>query len=189
MIYNNTFNWGAIFEKVWKNSLGTLVHFNTMTMDVSGIGALQLQEWNGGSVEPVLEEIILSGRENRFNINLGLQKLFKPEEMTTPFLELGANLNYALAQKNRVHIRTLEYNIFYDYESNLQIQYGGMGWGAYAGGGYRFKVSGNYFLDFGVSLYYQDVVLFEDSPWEWSYNLFMRFAATDIFGLDALEGN
>jgi hypothetical protein len=184
MFYGNTFNWGVMLEKSWRNSLGIFFHFNTLTLEASGKGSLQLLEWNGGSTEPILETIILTGKENRFNINLGIQKLTNPEESTTGFIEVGGNLNYALAQENRVHIRNLSYNIFYDYQSNLRIQYGGLGWGVYLGGGWRFKLNDDYFMDAGANVYYQDIVLFENSPWEWSYSIYLRFAAGNLFGLD-----
>jgi hypothetical protein len=109
------------------------------------------------------------GEEARTNIDIGLLYTISPEKQTTAFWEFGMNINSTQVKKHFLRVFDRDYNLINIYGSSAyvpntqlntyDIRQGGIGFGAYASVGVRYRVSPQFCMELLTNAYMKTVNL------------------------------
>lgn len=97
----------------------------------------------------------LTGEERRLTVNPGVQFLVGESADASPYISFGPNLTWTRVDKNSMIIQGNEY-VLTQYSRNSNniysvADFGGIGFGGFAGVGYRYRLRDQIVLDFGYT--------------------------------------
>ncbi len=120
----------------------------------------------------MLESFVYCGifaTEGRTNIDIGGMYTISPHKQLTPFWEAGLHANSTHVKKHVIHIFEREFNMVNVYGSSsyipntplneYDIRQGGLGFGAYLSGGYRYAMSDQFSMELLATGYLKTVNL------------------------------
>ena len=134
MHYSPAFLLGVYLKYAIKNS-GIIVQFNIAKLRANDVFTLVIDDPNNYSSEPVYKQESIQGIEQRASIDLGYSYTFNPHSNYRPFIQFGGNLTSTKFIENKIKIESLQLSITNSYYSIHAIEQGGIGFGAFAGGG------------------------------------------------------
>lgn len=128
------------------------------------------------------------GSEKRYNIDIGVQRLYPIKNKHSAFVEAGINLNNTKVIESKIRIENLEYSLVNVYLNqnyipggNLTeyvINQGGIGYGAFVGGGAKLVFSPTLTLDPGVSMHWSKIKLEGYERFRPHFTIFLRMVFT-----------
>jgi hypothetical protein len=134
MHYSPAFLLGVYFKYAIKNS-GIIIQFNIAKLRANDVFTLIIDDPNNFSSEPVYKQESIQGIEQRASIDVGYSYTFNPRSNYRPFLQFGGNLTSTKFLDNKIKIENLQYSITNYRFSYYKLEQGGVGFGAFAGGG------------------------------------------------------
>lgn len=133
MKYNPAFLIGIYFKYNIKNS-GIFVQFNFSKLKASDAFTIMVFDPNNPS-KPIPKIESITGSEKRASIDIGYSYMFSPHSNYRPFIQFGGNMTNTKFIENKIKIENLEYSIANYHYAYYKIEQGGIGFGAFAGGG------------------------------------------------------
>lgn len=148
---------------------------NFIRLTVAAPFALYVDDPNNPGGGPIVYQETLIGEENRLTFDLGYHSDFG-EELVRGFAEFGANFNAVKPVKNNAVIEGTQYNLLQSSYPpyNLSADRGGIGFGAFIGGGVRMKFNKKYTFDVGVTASFQRINLYLDEKLKLNPVIYLR---------------
>lgn len=172
MNYNPAFLLGVYIKYTMENS-GIIVQFNFSRLKASDVFTLEVDDPNNYSSDPVYKQESIWGTEQRAYIDLGYSYTFSPGSTYRPFIQLGANLTDTKYLDNRINIEGQEYSITNYYYAYHKIEQGGVGFGAFAGGGMNLIFSESISIMPTLNIYYTQAKMGELTKPRFNYTFYI----------------
>jgi len=130
------------------------------------------------------------GKEDRYNIDLGISKDFSLSKNIAIFAEGGMNINYTKVKEHKIAIGSLEYSLINIYGNqpyipNTQMQtytmhLGGWGIGGFVNAGVRLIFNNHVSLDPGASFYWSQIKLKGYTAYRPHFAVFVRLSYQNL---------
>ncbi len=144
------------------------ISFNHSKLQVKDVIACEVFPPFTGMVESYVYFNIF-GQEARTNIDIGGMYTVHPEKNFTPFAEMGLNLNSTHVKKHILKVYDREFNMVNIYGSSgyipntpvneYTVYQGGIGFGTYVSGGWRYVASDQLSIELAATIYLKTVHL------------------------------
>lgn len=201
MVYKLSYDIGFYAGWCFNKTNRVFLEFNYNRLQTSDI--FLIYKDNPYAAFPEYTECKIRGVEDRFYINLGYCHDFYSGPYTRWYLEGGIQLTSNIVRKNDIQIpnknntsEPLEYDIMYhgyrsmndqNYQNYYNIRQGGIGFGGFAGAGFRLVFSDMVSLDPGFQFIYSNVRYNVDSQWnqydeyKFWFQAFIRLTFTNLW--------
>jgi hypothetical protein len=153
MHYSPAFLLGVYIKYAFGNS-GIIMQFDFSKLKANDVFTIIVDDPNNYSSEPEYKQEAIWGSEQRASIDLGYSYTFSPESNYRPFFQFGGNLTNTKFIENKIKIEGIEYSITNYYYHYYSIEQGGVGFGAFAGGGMNLIFSKSISIMPTLNIYY-----------------------------------
>lgn len=133
MRYSPSFYLGVYLKYTYKNS-GFFMQFGYTKLTTTDVFTIDIVNPIILPPDSAVAESIW-GSEERTTIDLGYSYTFCPNSKFRPFVQFGANLTDTKFVTNQISIAGFQYSISNWYDAYYKINQGGVGYGAFVGGG------------------------------------------------------
>ncbi|MFH0865782.1 MAG: hypothetical protein V1904_06285 [Bacteroidota bacterium] len=179
MHYSPAFLLGVYVKYTIENS-GIVMQFNFSRLKANDIFTISVDDPTNFSSDPVYKQESIWGIEQRASIDLGYSYTFNPKSNYRPFVQFGANLTDTKYIDNKINIEGLEYSITNYYYSYQKIEQGGVGFGAFAGGGMNLIFSESISIMPTLNIYYTQAKMGELIKPRFNYTFFISVILNGI---------
>lgn len=176
---------GMTIKKKFSKSFGAIMQFNYSRFRTSDFFTLKIGATPSSQAFPDLRNYTIWGKEDRFNIDLGVYGELPFNDNISGLLEGGFNLNNVRVKENKINIEYLEYSLVNIYGNQqyipntpLQeypIKQGGIGIGCFLSPGLNFKFNNNMGVDLIGTIYWSKINLKHYDSFRLNYNVMLRF--------------
>jgi len=148
---------------------------NFIRLTVAAPFALYVTDPNNQNGDPIVYPETLIGEENRLTFDLGYHSDFGEEDIRG-YAEFGGNFNAVKPVKNNALIEGTQYSLMQSSYPpyNPGTDRGGIGFGAFIGGGARIKFNQKFTFDIGVTASFQRINLYLDEKFKLNPVLYLR---------------
>ncbi len=159
---------------------GIFADVNIVTLKMTEVVTLWLEDPNNPFVEPTIHQATLTGEEKRLNVTLGYRHLFPTSSpQAAPYIEIGASFNNTKPTENKFHVNSLSYSILPPENSSYYgpQKQGGSGYGGVLGAGLHYKMNNNFRFDLGFNLKMEKIYLLPEIEQKFALNgsIYLRF--------------
>lgn len=156
MHYSPAFALGVYFKYAIKNS-GIIMQFHFSKLKAKDVFTLKVDDPNNFSSDPVYKQESIWGSEQRASIDIGYSYMFNPESKYRPFIQCGINLTNTKYIENKINIEGMEFSLTSLYYLYYKLEQGGVGVGAFGGGGMNLIFSESISVMPTLNIYYSQV--------------------------------
>lgn len=152
----------------YSDEIALNISFNFSKLQVKDIIACEVYPPFPGMVQSYVYFNIF-GQEGRTNMDIGGMYTLHPEKNLTPFAEMGLNLNSTHVKKHILNVYDREFNMVNIYGSSgyipntpvneYTVYQGGIGFGTYISGGWRYVVNNQLSMELAAIVYLKTVNL------------------------------
>lgn len=172
MRYSPAFLLGIYVKYVIKNS-GIILQFDFAKLKANDVFTIEVNDPNNFSSDPVYRQESIWGSEQRATIDLGYSYTFNSKSNVRPFIQFGGNLTTTKFVDNKIRIENLEYSITNYHYAYYQIEQGGVGFGAFAGGGMNLIFSESISLMPTLNIYYTQAKMGDLTKARFNYTFYI----------------
>ena len=151
------------------------MQFNFSKLNAKDVITLNINNPNNFSSDPTYKQAVIYGLEQRSSIDIGYSYTFKNKNKNKPYLEFGYNLNNTKFLDNKIKIENLEYSLVSYYFTYNKIEQGGIGMGAFCGGGVEMNFNKSVFVNPGFNIHLIKTKLGDYNKIKPNYSIFIRF--------------
>lgn len=169
--YRPSVSLGGVFGYYFSEPAAFFVEGVISRISISNAIVLEIDNPSSTLTEPRREICPLLGREDRFDLTVGLHYDFTYGEQLMFYTEFGAMLNSVRPRSNSVFISGKEYVFTRNNQNtnllnitNMHPDPGGIGFGGKLGLGFRYKFNEKFTFDLGGDLFYLRINL---GPEDW----------------------
>lgn len=195
MHYKPAISIGFYLKYNFINNFGAFLQFNLAKLTAQDAFSLTISP----RLYPTFQDIRLYpiwGKEMRYNIDLGVSRMFDFSRRLGLSVDFGINLNNTLVKENKIRIDNPEteaakefsiVNVYLNqqYQPGVQlteynIRQGGIGYGLFLGTNLRLIFNDYISIDPGVSAFYSKINLKGYNSFRFHYYLFVRMTFKNI---------
>ncbi len=182
MKYDIAFALGFYVKYNINSNTGFFMDFNYVKLKANNIFTLRLK--NGYDIVPNYE-CYINGAEERFDIDLGICKIYGQPNRYKPFVELAFNINNTRVKEATAYIespnKTLSYSFLSPYNEYYNLRDDGIGYGVYVGTGIQIIISESFLLYSGVNIQMKQINLGEyKEKYRLQENFFIRLVFKNL---------
>lgn len=150
MNYQVTINPGLYGEYVFNKSTALSFEFNYMMLQLKDAVSFEVDPIDEVLTQPDIRLYPIKGTEKRIYFNIGMRKNFETKHGYSWFINSGLNINNTKVIKSAVFIEGHEFSLINYYGNQVivpgqsqtfYVNQGGLGFGAFVGGGAMFHIS------------------------------------------------
>jgi hypothetical protein len=160
MKYDAAINIGFHFRKMFKNQFSIFFETDYSKLKTIDLVIIHVEDNSFGIPVPDEDKAIISGEEERIDINAGLSQEFVRKKIS-PFASIGVNMNNVKVLKSQVQIQGMILDLQNPTYAMYNIKQGGIGFGVFGCIGVDIKFGKNGMMNFGWNFSYKRINLTE----------------------------
>lgn len=174
------------------NNFGVFMQFNYAKLKAKDVFTMGIGPDPSYLTFDNIQMFSIIGTEERINIDIGVNKTFETSKTIQLFLEGGLNINNTRIKEHKIYIGSKDFSLINiygttPYAQNTQQQtyeprLGGLGIGAFAGGGVRFVFNNKISLDPGFTFFWAQAKHVGYTAYKPHYAVYLRFCFQNLFG-------
>jgi len=172
MKYSPALMVGLFFKYDIKNS-AIFFQFNFAKLKASDVFTILVWDTTKNTLSYPKQESI-SGSEQRMNMDIGYCYTFNPKKNYRPYFEFGFNLNNIKWVDNKIKIESVELSIENQKLAYYNINQGGLGIGAFIGGGINMIFNESISITPGFDIYFTKTNLGSYDQFKPNYTIFVK---------------
>jgi len=171
MKYSPAFMIGLFFKYNIKNS-AILVQFNFAKLNSKDVFTISYYDPYNPSI-PIYKQEGIYGAEKRASIDIGYSYMFSPHSNYRPFIQFGGNMTSTKFIENKIKIENIEYSITNYHYAYYKIEQGGIGFGAFAGGGMNLIYNESISIMPTLNIYYTQAKMGNNKQARFNYTFYI----------------
>jgi len=172
MKYSPALMIGLFLKYDLKNS-AIIIQFNFSKLHAKDVFTINCLDPYNPSI-PIQKEEGITGSEQRTNIDIGYCYTFNPKKNYRPYFEFGFNLNNTKWVDNNIKIESVELSLENQKLAYYNINQGGIGIGAFLGGGINMIFNESIAITPGFEMYLTKTNLGSYDQFKPNYTIFVK---------------
>jgi hypothetical protein len=173
MKYNPSLLLG-IYARYSIKNFGFFMNFNMAKLKTKDVFTIQVLDSGNTLSQKIYRQEVLTGSEQRSNIDLGITYAIPSKGKSKPYFELGCNISDTKYIDNKINIEGLDYSLTNYYYTYNKIEQGGIGMGIFGGAGIELNFNDYLTLDPGFNLYYTKIKLGNFNEFKLNSSVYVR---------------
>jgi len=183
MKYNPAMMLGFNAQYNFRKTTGYFIEFNYAKLRTSDVFTLVVDSFNSTS-EPSLRQGMLTGKEERVDINLGLHQTFGKLKKIKPFLEYGLNFNNVKVLESLAQVANMNYSLVSPYNLQYKVVQGGVAFGLFGGAGVQAIFGQSFIMEVGTALNYKKIHLGDNPKFKFQKTIYIRVLLKNVFSTE-----
>lgn len=151
--YKQTISLGGLLQYNTSETFGIFLHATYVSPSIKNSNfSIKLISKSSNYSDNVIEQGMISAKENRFNFALGIHKLFDTKSPCKPFIEAAAEGTFLEMKSHEISIGNLTQSVLHYSQNDANTDFSKFGYGASLTAGVQIIVANVYPIFLGASI-------------------------------------